>query len=263
MPKIDNMGRKKSSIGCLFWTALVLLVLVVFLFNRNTIESVIDKTGLLTYIKKDRPVIEQPVIERVAETVEETEESEQEETPPSTTDDTQVAEPIIENIPETEIVVSEEELEPEKENELPVLSKKIRRSQLFFVYVDSGGKVSLKSVVRPVYYIDSPLTDTLNSLLNGLSADEISSGLLSLVPAGTQIQGIRIQSGTAFIDFNESFRFNSFGGEGYRSQLQQIVFTATEFQTVKAVQFLVNGERLSYLGPESPYIGEPLYRESL
>ncbi|MBT3275632.1 MAG: hypothetical protein HN368_20925, partial [Spirochaetales bacterium] len=46
-------------------------------------------------------------------------------------------------------------------------------------------------------------------------------------------------------------------------QLQQIVFTATEFQTVKAVQFLVNGERLSYLGPESPYIGEPLYRESL
>ena len=72
-----------------------------------------------------------------------------------------------------------------------------------------------------------------------------------------------VRDGTAFIDFNESFRFNSFGGEGYTSQLRQIVYTATEFQTVQSVQFLVDGERLSYLGPESPYIGDPLSRESL
>ena len=47
------MGRKKSSIGCLFWTALVLLVLVIFLFNRSTIESVLDKTGLHAEVATD------------------------------------------------------------------------------------------------------------------------------------------------------------------------------------------------------------------
>ena len=121
----------------------------------------------------------------------------------------------------------------------------------------------MRPVNRSVRYVDSPLTDTLNSLLTGLLPSEIGNGLLSLVPKGTEIKGVSVKNGTAFVDFNESFRFNSFGGEGYRSQLRQIVYTATEFQTVAEVQILVNGEKLSYLGPESPFIGEPLNRESL
>jgi germination protein M len=259
------MGRKKSSIGCLFWTALVLLVLVVFLFNRSTIESVIEKTGLLTYLQRDG----QPATEIVVERTEEP--SEDPEATPKVTPDLQPNPPVEESqgdqddtqsIPDT-IAVTESESENTTAEPLPDPSRKLRRSRVFFVEVDEGGKVQLKSVVRPVYYVDSPLTDTLQSLLQGLSADDARGGLLSLVPEGTKLQGITIRGETAFIDFNESFRFNAFGGEGYKSQLQQIVFTATEFQNVKSVQFLVNGERVSYLGPESPYIGEPLSRESL
>lgn len=161
------------------------------------------------------------------------------------------------------IAVTDVESENTNAEPLPEPSRKLRRSRVFFVEVDDGGVAQLKSVVRPVYYVDSPLTDTLQSLLQGLSADDVRGGLLSLVPEGTELRGITIRGETAYIDFNESFRFNAFGGEGYKSQLQQIVFTATEFQNVKSVQFLVNGERISYLGPESPYIGEPLSRESL
>ena len=58
------MGRKKSSIGCLFWTALVLLVLVIFLFNRGTIETVVEKTGLLTHLKRNKPSESELVVER-------------------------------------------------------------------------------------------------------------------------------------------------------------------------------------------------------
>ncbi len=168
-------------------------------------------------------------------------------------------EPVSEPIA---VVVAEEE-SPDETVPPPEPSKKIRRSRVFFVNVDENGGVTLKGILRPVYYIDSPLTDTLRSLLQGLSADDVRDGLLSLVPEGTELRGIAIREGTAYIDFNESFRFNSFGSEGYKSQLQQIVFTATEFQTVKSVQFLVNGERISYLGPESPYVGDPLSRGSL
>ena len=257
------MGRKKSSIGCLFWTALVLLVLVVFLFNKGTIESVVEKTGLLTYLRRDKEPKNDLSVER-------TEESDEVAESAQDNDDgmERVAEPVI--TPEEEdsgaepnaVIVVEEDA-PEESVPPPEPSKKIRRSRVFFVNVDENGSVSLKGIVRPVYYIDSPLTDTLKSLLQGLSADDVRSGLLSLVPEGTELRGIAIREGTAYIDFNESFRFNSFGGEGYKSQLQQIVYTATEFQTVKSVQVLVNGERLSYLGPESPYVGDPLSRESL
>ena len=257
------MGRKKSSIGCLFWTALVLLVLVVFLFNRGTIESVIEKTGLLTYLRRDKQPSSDIVVERTEEP------SAGSETIQDTVEDTPreiESEGLTEEekpAPEPTAVVVAEEESPVESEPPPEPSQKIRRSRVFFVHVDESGGVTLKGIVRPVYYIDSPLTDTLQSLLHGLSADDVRAGLLSLVPEGTELRGIAIREGTAYIDFNESFRFNSFGGEGYKSQLQQIVFTATEFQTVKSVQFLVNGERISYLGPESPYVGDPLSRESL
>lgn len=266
--EIDNMGRKKSSIGCLFWTALVLLVLVVFLFNKSTIESVIEKTGLLTYLRRDKP----PETEIVVKQTDDPESSEPDTFNDTPTDTSQDASP---QAPESNtdnpedpgpgvdtIVITEQENEEEPPPP-PEPSRKLRRSRVFFVQVDESGNVNLQSVVRPVYYVDSPLTDTLRSLLGGLSADDARGGLLSLVPEGTELRGITIRGETAYINFNESFRFNAFGEEGYRSQLQQIVFTATEFQNVKSVQFLINGERISYLGPESPFIGEPLSRESL
>ena len=263
--EIVCMGRKKSSIGCLFWTALVLLVLVIFLFNKGTIESVIEKTGLLTYLKRDSKPDAEIVVKRTEEPSGTTENKPAPDTDTTKTPETRQI-PGIETEPAPDapdVVVVDKPPADTTAPSVPEPSRKLRRSRVFFVHVDEKGDVSLKGVVRPVYYVDSPLTDTLQSLLNGLTADDVRDGLLSLVPEGTKLRGIRINGGTAYIDFNEAFRFNSFGGEGYRSQLQQIVFTATEFQTVKSVQFLVNGERISYLGPESPFVGEPLSRDSL
>ena len=71
-----------------------------------------------------------------------------------------------------------------------------------------------------------------------------------------------IKGNTAYIDFNEAFRFNSLGKEGMIAELKQVVYTATEFPTVKAVQILVEGEVTRYLGPEGVAIDKPLGRES-
>ena len=248
----------------------MLLVLVIFLFNRKTIDNVLDRTGLLTHLTRERPVEEPPTVVRDEESP-----SEPAGRPtgrPAAESDDQPTRRPEENDPvsavdapdaETEIVVTAEPFEAPPPPEKPLTNEKLRRSRLYFVLVDSDGLISLRPVVRPVYYMDSPLTDTLETLLKGLSSDEISDGLLSLVPAGTSIRGVTIQDGVAYIDFNESFRFNPFGGEGYVSQLKQIVYTATEFPTVKQVQILINGDKLSYLGPESPFIGDPLTRNSL
>lgn len=259
-PKIAEnirMGRKKSSIGCLFWIALVLLVLVVFLFNRKTIENVLDKTGLLKHLVREPD--EDSVPEILRRQPDET--APPSEAEPDVTEDGSdaVEQPPVENV----VVAEEDEPEGPPQEVVPPPEMKLRRATLYFVLVDGEGQISMKPVVRSVRYVDSPLTDTLKSLLNGLLPSEIGNGLLSLVPEGTEIKAVYVKNGIAFVDFNESFRFNSFGGEGYASQLRQIVYTATEFQTVAGVQILINGEKLSYLGPESPYIGEPLKRESL
>ena len=63
----------------------------------------------------------------------------------------------------------------------------------------------------------------------------------------------------AYVDFSESFRFNSLGIDGMKAQLRQVVYAATEFPTVKKVQFLIEGKKVDYLGTEGVRINEPAF----
>jgi len=57
------MKKKKSSIGCLFWIALILLIIVVFLFSRSRIDSVMEATGFLNvFSQKEKPI---PEVKRI------------------------------------------------------------------------------------------------------------------------------------------------------------------------------------------------------
>lgn len=134
-------------------------------------------------------------------------------------------------------------------------------ARLFFVRVSDEGKISLKGVLRSVPAGESPLTTSIRSLILGPRPGEISNDVLSLIPEGSVLVGARIDGGIAFLDFNEQFRFNTLGIEGYKAQVEQIVYTATEFGTVDKVQILVEGQRIDYLGGEGFWVGGPLGRE--
>lgn len=242
----------------------MLLVLVIFLFNRNTIETVLDNTGLMDHLTPDRG-------ERTEAPDTEPEESAPEDEPdlvvtrrvePDTTDqpdELDDEEIVVRERPEESDAESPSEREPEPTEP----EERIRRSRLYFVEVGENSSGSLVSVVRPVSFVDSPLTETLETLLKGPASSEINKGLLSLIPEGTRLRSVAVRGDTAFIDFSEEFRFNTFGKEGYRQQIRQVVYTATEFRTVSRVQLTVDGQTISYLGPESPFVGEPLTRDSL
>lgn len=133
---------------------------------------------------------------------------------------------------------------------------------LYFITIDSDGSVNRKSVKRSLAKSDSPLTDSINTLLQGPSLDEKSKNMMTLIPNGTKLLGASVKNGTATLNFSENFEFNTVGVEGYIAQLMQIVFTATEFPTVKNVQFLIEGEKRNYLGSEGQWIGTPLARTS-
>lgn len=154
-------------------------------------------------------------------------------------------------------------IEHEKPEEKTALSEpeKSMKSRLFYVKVSDEGQISLKSVIRPINYISTPLTETMKSLIIGPDRSDLNKGLLNLIPKDTFILSIKISQAVAYIDFNESFRYNSLGIEGYTAQLMQIVYTATEFQSVEKVQILIDGKKYDYLGAEGVYIGEPIDRE--
>jgi spore germination protein GerM len=254
------MKKKRSPIGCLFWLALILLVVIVFLFNRERIKNVLENTGftnLLTREKEEEPEVvreeedsaeEEPRDDEMVIEIQPAEEDERESEPEEERE-------AVEN--------AEEEPSQEEENTAPREENwKIRNGKLYFIEVDENGVISLQAVTRPIKFRDSPLTQTMEELLNGLLPSELNRELITLIPEETEILSVRVENKVAYINVNEAFRFNSLGLEGYIAQLKQIVYTATEFPTVNSVQILIEGKSYEYLGPEGVFIGKPLSRSS-
>ncbi|MBQ9626149.1 MAG: GerMN domain-containing protein, partial [Treponema sp.] len=105
-------------------------------------------------------------------------------------------------------------------------------------------------------------TDTIKALLAGPQSSEKS---MTLIPEGTRLLSATVRNGIAALNFSEEFEFNAIGADGYRGQLMQIVFTATEFATVESVQFLIEGQRKDYIGSGEDvwmWIGSPYTRSS-
>jgi len=246
------MAKKRRTLGCLFYIALVLLVLVVFLFNRGRVQEVLEKTGFTKLFDKR---VEEPAEVVVAPLeAEQPKEEEKDKSPPPAEPEAQPEEIVI-----TVEKESPAETVPERREEAPT---RTRQSRLFFISVTEEGQINMKGVIRSVEYVDAPLTATLGALLQGPTTAEVNQGLISLISPQTRINSVYIKGATAYIDFNEAFRFNSLGKEGMIAELKQVVYTATEFPTVKTVQILVEGEISKYLGPEGVAIDKPLGRDS-
>jgi spore germination protein GerM len=138
----------------------------------------------------------------------------------------------------------------------------VRKARLYFTVVDPAGRIGLKSVIRPIPASDSPLRDTLESLLKGPTSQELNLGFVSMIPYDVRLRNVTVKGDTAVVDFSESFRFNPQGLEAMDAQLRQIVFAATEFPTVKNVQIQIEGSTVRYLGTEGMRLDAPLSRAS-
>ncbi|MFP4362599.1 MAG: GerMN domain-containing protein [Spirochaetia bacterium] len=261
------MTRKKSSLGCLFWLALALLVVVIFLLNVNTITNVLDSTGFVDVVRREIGIRQDPEVTRETEEelppeIEQEEDELQDETEPE--EQTRQT-PQPEQEPEEQIEEQQEAApiqqptEQQRENqEAP--TENIRRGTLYFLRVDDSGSITLHPGIRSIRFRDAPLTRTVEALLAGPSPTELNSGLISLVPENTQLHSAWVSENTAFLNFNESFRFNRLGSEGIEAQMKQVIYTATEFANIRQVQILIEGEEVDYLGAEGFFIGEPLSR---
>jgi hypothetical protein len=99
----------------------------------------------------------------------------------------------------------------------------------------------------------------MRELLAGPTGDERSSGLNTAIPEGTTLNGVELEDGTATVDL--STEFDSGGGSlSMFARLGQVVYTLTQFPTVEAVDFELDGEPVGTFSSEGILIEEPQTR---
>jgi len=74
-------------------------------------------------------------------------------------------------------------------------------------------------------------------------------GLHSEIPKGTRLIGLTVSGGTATVDLSK--QFESGGGTlSMTLRIAQVVDTLTQFKSVKRVTFMIDGEKVEYIGGE-------------
>ena len=266
------MANKKSSKkknSTLFAAACVLLgllvILVVFLVKKDQIFTNLKETAFFDKVFGSTPTAiekHEPAEPKKTETIplkndEVTIKIETEEPAPAPAKPAEEVKPV-EQSAKSEPAKTEEK--PKKETPAVTGTTEL---QLCFVNIDGDGSVARQVIKRTVPKSDSPLTTSINLLLQGPDTTKAAErNLMSLIPPGTKLLSAKVQNGVAYLNFNENFEINTYGVEGYIHQLEQIVFTATSFSTVSSVQFLIDGEKRDYLGSEGVVIATPLSRSS-
>ena len=250
----------------LFWLGFAIFIFGLFIFNREAIDSSLqivrnafsfgEAAGKRTPKVKEE---EQPVI-APSETVPPARQQPALQQP-AAQPAAQSAEPAKpQDSPQTvqQSPQSQAGQNPPPEQRPPETRERV----LYFIRVDRSGQINRVQSNRKLPVSGSPLNDVIQALIAGPSAEEKSSGLISLIPPGTKLLSVSIRGNTAYISFNEEFQYNTYGVEGYAGQLRQVVFTVTEFSNVADVQILIEGRRIDYLG-EGVWVGSPVSRDML
>jgi germination protein M len=82
-----------------------------------------------------------------------------------------------------------------------------------------------------------------NLLIEELIAGPTEEGLSITIPAETQLLGVLVEDGVAYVDFSQEIVRKHWGGSaGELITIASVVNTLTELPEIDAVQFLIEGE---------------------
>ncbi len=102
-------------------------------------------------------------------------------------------------------------------------------------------------------------TAAMKALLAGPSPAELAAGLHTSVPAGTKLLGISIKKGVATVDLTSQYQSGG-GSLSMKARLAQVVYTLTQFPTVRAVLFHLDGEPVNVFSGEGIVLDHPVGR---
>jgi spore germination protein GerM len=120
----------------------------------------------------------------------------------------------------------------------------------------------LVAVLREVPQTKAVATAAMNALLDGPSSKESAERVItSAVPAGTQLLGLSIADGVATVDLSSEFESGG-GSASVLNRLGQVVYTLTQFPTVDAVLFRIEGRAVTVFSSEGIVLDGPVTRQT-
>lgn len=137
----------------------------------------------------------------------------------------------------------------------------MRKTVLYF----KNSEGYLVPVMRRIPWEEGIARATLNNMIDSAELRELlgPTGLIPIIPAGTEVLGISIndETGICKVDFSENV-LNNQSEKEEDSFIKGVVYTLTEFPTIKEVQILVGGKTIPTLKYGS-HISKPLVRENI
>ena len=112
---------------------------------------------------------------------------------------------------------------------------------------------------RTVPQTQTPAKAAVDALLQGPTDADHTAGLSTSIPAGTKLNNVTIDQGTATVDLSSTFASGG-GSSSMQGRVAQVVYTLTQFSTVTAVLFELDGQPATTLGGEGLVLDHPQTR---
>lgn len=241
------MKNVRLPLWALGWIALVLAGSVVFLANQDAVDRLMAATGLEKALYPQGRTAQPEVVQAPAPA-------------PSVLVDPAPAPPPLPAVTPEPAADSPAPVIDTPEPPLPGTPNTYR---LYFLKLTPEGRMEPSAFVRELPAGTTPLAATLRALLLGPTLQDRAQGALTMVPEGTKLLSLRIKDRVALVSLSAEFERNTSGLEGLAGQLREIVWTATQFGTVDAVQFLIDGQYRDTLGDGGISIAAPLSRSTV
>ena len=128
----------------------------------------------------------------------------------------------------------------------------------YYVLDGEPGVEGLVPTLRDVPKTTGVARAAMETLLRGEILADYDS-LSTAIPAGTRLLGLSIRDGVATVDLSREFESGGGSASAFR-RLGQVVYTLTQFSTVRSVLFQVEGRTVTTFGSEGIVLDGPQTR---
>ena len=126
----------------------------------------------------------------------------------------------------------------------------------YYVLDGDPGVEGIVPTLRVVPKTSGVARAAMEALLDGDAIIDKYSQLSTAVPDGTSLLGISIKEGVATVDLSREFESGG-GSASSMYRLGQVVYTLTQFSTVRAVLFQIEGRTVTTFGAEGIQLDGP------
>jgi Sporulation and spore germination/Immunoglobulin-like domain of bacterial spore germination len=121
------------------------------------------------------------------------------------------------------------------------------------------GSEGLVAVLHEIPGTKSVAKAAVNALLAGPTSGEAGRSITTAIPNGSQLLSLSVDGGVATVDLSAEFESGG-GSASVLTRLGQMVYTLTQFPTIKSVVFQIEGETRTSFSSEGVVLAKPATR---